>query len=57
MNKENTSKLWKIIQEAGDYFKGWTLIELRAENSITTIAEIRQSFLRMNLGMTYQLPR
>jgi len=20
MNKENTSKLWKIIQEAGDYF-------------------------------------
>ena len=31
-------------------FKGGTLIELRAENSITTIAEIRQSFLRMNLG-------
>ena len=22
MNKENTSKLWKIIQEAGDYLKG-----------------------------------
>ena len=21
MNKENTSKLWKIIQEAGDYLK------------------------------------
>ena len=31
-------------------FKGGTLIELRAENSITTIAEIRQSFLKMNLG-------
>ena len=22
MNKENKSKLWKIIQEAGDYLKG-----------------------------------
>ena len=22
MNKENASKLWKIIQEAGDYLKG-----------------------------------
>ena len=22
MNKENTSKLWKIIQEAGDYLGG-----------------------------------
>ena len=22
MNKENASKLWKIIQEAGDYPKG-----------------------------------
>ena len=22
MNKENTSKLWKIIQEAGDYLVG-----------------------------------
>ena len=22
MNKENTSKLWKIIQEAGDYLLG-----------------------------------
>jgi len=21
MNKENTSKLWKIIQEAGDYLR------------------------------------
>jgi len=21
MNKENSSKLWKIIQEAGDYFR------------------------------------
>jgi len=31
-------------------FKGGTLIELRAENSITTIAEIRESFLKMNLG-------
>jgi len=31
-------------------FKGGTLIELRAENSMTTIAEIRQSFLKMNLG-------
>ena len=31
-------------------FKGGTLIELRSENSITTIAEIRQSFLQMNLG-------
>ena len=31
-------------------FKGGTLIELRTENSLTTIAEIRQSFLKMNLG-------
>jgi len=31
-------------------FKGGTLIELRMENSITTIAEIRESFLKMNLG-------
>ena len=22
MNKENTSKLWKMIQEAGDYLRG-----------------------------------
>ena len=22
MNKENTSKLWEIIQEAGDYLRG-----------------------------------
>ncbi len=22
MNKENASRLWKIIQEAGDYLKG-----------------------------------
>ena len=31
-------------------FKGGTLIELRTENSITAIAEIRESFLKMNLG-------
>ena len=31
-------------------FKGGTLIELRAENSIINISEIRQSFLKMNLG-------
>jgi preprotein translocase SecF subunit len=31
-------------------FNGGTLIELRTENSITNIAEIRQSFLKMNLG-------
>ena len=31
-------------------FKGGTLIELRAENSMVNIAEIRQSFLKMNLG-------
>ena len=31
-------------------FKGGTLIELRTESTITTIAEIRQSFLQMNLG-------
>ena len=31
-------------------FKGGTLIEVRTENSITTIAEIRESFLKMNLG-------
>ena len=31
-------------------FKGGTLIEVRTENSITNIAEIRQSFLKMNLG-------
>ena len=23
MNKENASKLWKMIQEAGDYLRGW----------------------------------
>jgi len=31
-------------------FKGGTLIEIRTENSIMTIAEIRESFLKMNLG-------
>ena len=31
-------------------FKGGTLIEVRTGNSITTIAEIRESFLKMNLG-------
>jgi len=31
-------------------FKGGTSIEVRTENSITTIAEIRESFLKMNLG-------
>ena len=31
-------------------FKGGLLIEVRTENSITTIAEIRESFLKMNLG-------
>ena len=31
-------------------FKGGILIEVRTENSITTIAEIRESFLKMNLG-------
>ena len=31
-------------------FKGGTLIELRTQNPIITIAEIRESFLKMNLG-------
>ncbi len=31
-------------------FKGGTLIELRTENSSVNISEIRQSFLKMNLG-------
>jgi len=31
-------------------FKGGTLIELRTEGSTITIADIRQSFLKMNLG-------
>jgi len=34
MNKENASKLWKIIQEAGDYLQGQlptTQITLKAE--------------------------
>ena len=31
-------------------FKGGTLVELRTENITTSIAEIRQSFLKMNLG-------
>ena len=31
-------------------FKGGTLIELRMENSATNIAEIRESFLKMDLG-------
>ena len=31
-------------------FKGGTLIELRTENSQIKISEIRQSFLKMNLG-------
>ena len=31
-------------------FKGGTLIEVRTENSITTIGEVRESFLKMNLG-------
>tara|TARA_B100001250_G_C19772330_1_gene777763 strand:+ start:582 stop:1487 length:906 start_codon:yes stop_codon:yes gene_type:complete len=31
-------------------FKGGTLIEIRTENSSASIGEIRQSFLKMNLG-------
>ena len=31
-------------------FKGGTLIEIRTDNSTLNIAEIRQSFLKMNLG-------
>jgi len=31
-------------------FKGGTLIELRTDNDAITISEIRQSFLKMNLG-------
>jgi len=31
-------------------FKGGTLIELRIDNSAVSISEIRQSFLKMNLG-------
>ena len=31
-------------------FKGGTLIEIRTENSEITISELRQSFLKMNLG-------
>ena len=31
-------------------FKGGTLIEIRSENSEITIGELRQSFLKMNLG-------
>ena len=31
-------------------FKGGTLIELRTENSATSITEIRRSFIKMNLG-------
>ena len=31
-------------------FKGGTLIEIRTENSQISISEIRQSFLKMNLG-------
>ena len=31
-------------------FKGGTLIELRVENSTVNISEIRQSFMKMNLG-------
>ena len=31
-------------------FKGGTLIEIRTENSSVKISEIRQSFLKMNLG-------
>ena len=34
-------------------FKGGTLIELRTESSMINIAEIRQSFLKMNLGRCY----
>ena len=31
-------------------FKGGTLIEIRSSNSQVQISEIRQSFLKMNLG-------
>ena len=31
-------------------FKGGTLIEIRMDNSSINISEIRQSFLKMNLG-------
>ena len=31
-------------------FKGGTLIEIRSENLLTNISQIRSSFLKMNLG-------
>jgi len=33
MNKENASKLWKIIQEAGDYLRCWpdTLVDIGSQ--------------------------
>jgi len=32
MNKENASKLWKMIQEAGDYLHGQRLLTYLLKN-------------------------
>ena len=34
-------------------FKGGTLIEVRVENETVSIAEIRQSLTKMNLGLSF----
>ena len=40
MNKENASKLWKIIQEAGDYLQGQlrTILIIQGRNPYAHVA-------------------
>ena len=45
MNKENASKLWKIIQEAGDYLEGQLPNHPKGRNSYAHVAIcIKQKF-------------
>jgi len=38
MNKENASKLWKIIQEAGDYLlRQWIMVLGTCSNYFTVV--------------------
>ena len=55
MNKENASKLWKLIQEAGDYLRDqrFNLFHIKLHYS-TMLMRIIKSQLKINRIKTHQ---
>ncbi len=50
MNKENASKIWKLIQETGDFLKGKLPDHPKGRNPYAHVAlEVKNHF-----GMTYK---